>query len=154
MERRDAESNPMKRRVFFRIGDDPSNDRPRSPDFMSVDRMPLNTFRFRFKVKTEGHDDSTGRDFDWWFKALTEAAEEARRNGGPGPTVTVFEDVHDNGIYHQNMWTGMLAKENVDSPRRCNNPGLFQFDLKVATFTRTWTEQESVPWADGDGSTG
>ncbi len=36
-----------------------------------------------------------------------------------------------------------------------NNPGLFQFDLKVATFTRTWTKQESVPWAEGsDGSTG
>ena len=122
---------------------------------MSVDQMPLNTFRFRFNVKYEGHDDSTGMNFDWWLKGLTEAAEEARRNGGPGPTVIVLEEVHDNGIYHQNRWAGMLAKEQVNSPgRRNNNPELFQFDLKVATFTRTWTKQESVPWAEGvDGST-
>ena len=89
-----------------------------------------------------GHDDSTGMDFDWWFQGLKEAADDAKAKDTT-QEVTVVERIYDNGVYYQNSWTGFLATESNYSPRRCGG-SLFQFDLKVASFTRTRVKKESM----------
>ena len=118
---------------------------------MTVEQRPASTFRFLFVLNKDGHDDSTGRDFDRWLDDLTIMATEAREQGGAAPEISVFERIYENGIYYQNRWTGLLGKDANDSPGRMD-AGLFQFDLKAASFSRTWTKEEDMPpsgrWAD------
>ena len=124
----------------------------REPDYMTVEQRPASIFRFRFRLNEDSHDDSTGRHFDWWLEDLTTMATEAREQGGAAPEISVFERVYENGIYYQNMWTGFLGKDANDSPRRAEND-LFQFELKAASFSRTWTTEEAMQRLD-DGLTG
>ena len=122
--------------------------------FLSVDSMPLNTYTFRIELIKDGHDDSSGRDFDWWFDRLQKAAEQFREEGGPPPVVKFTERSYVNGIYHDTTWKGLLGNDGTSSsPRICTaNGDLFEFDLKVATVTRTTTVEEHLPdevrWAD------
>ena len=140
-------SSSYKRIVHVVIGDDllSTIKGSRDPDFMSVDQVPTSTFRFRFKIEKQGHDDSTGSDFDWWFRKLIEASEAARESG-QSQVVSVVEDVYNTGTYYQNKWSGMLATGVNDSPcRHRDNEILFQFELKVASFTRTFIREEHMP---------
>ena len=147
----------MERRVDIVIGQAPLDviEGSRDPGFMSVDQMPVSTFRFRFRLEKQGHDDSTGQDFDWWFQGLVEAATAANMKGKGGPSVTVMERIYDDGVYYQNQWEGLLGKDAENAPRHGRNRNVFQFDLKVATFTKTRTREEDLPplgrWASGNG---
>ena len=131
------------REVYICLGDDSILSAirgSRDPGFMSVDQKPTSTFRFRFRMEKGGHDDSTGMDFDWWFRGLKDAAEDAKANDTT-QKATVVERIYKNGVYYQHSWSGFLATENNYSPRRCGD-GLFQFDLKVASFTRATVKKE------------
>ena len=149
------DSSNKRRRVFVDIchGTDllSSLRGSRDVDYMTVEQRPASTFRFRFRLNEDSHDDSTGRNFDLWLEDLRTMATEAREQGGAAPEMSVFERVYENRIYYQNMWTGFLGKDAPDSPRRAGN-GLLQFELKAASFSRTWTAEESLPveerWAD------
>ena len=61
----------------------------------------------------------------------------------------MIEDIYEDGAYRQSRWEGILESPQV-SP---NNTGLFQFDLRNATLTRTHTKREGIPeefrWAEG-----
>ena len=74
----------MKRRVNLYIDDPliPVKEPRIDPRFMSVDHLPGDRFRFRFELDKKGHDDSTGRDFDWWFEALTGSSEKGGKRQG------------------------------------------------------------------------
>ena len=107
----------------------------------------------KIELVHDGHDDSSGRDFDWWFDRLQKAAEKFREKGGPPPVVEFSEHTYVNGIYHDTTWNGLLGKDGDSSPRfNRTNPDLFEFDLKVATVTRTSTTEDQIPpgfrWAE------
>ena len=60
-----------RRRATLVVGAaDPAELVHRELHFLSVDSKPLNTYTFRLDLLKEGHDDSSGRDFDWWFERL------------------------------------------------------------------------------------
>ena len=149
------DSSNKPRRVFVAIvhGDDilaPIKG-SREPDYMTVGQLPASSFRFRFRLNEDRHDDSKGRNFDWWHEELTTMATKAREQGGVGPELSVVERVYENGIYHEKMWTGLLGKDAHDSPR-CIGDRLLQFDLNAALFRHTWVTEEGMPtagrWAD------
>ena len=140
-----------RRRATLVVGAaDPAELVHRELHFLSVDSKPLNTYTFRLDLLKEGHDDSSGRDFDWWFERLQEAADQYKEKGGPPPEVEFIEHSCVDGIYHQTAWKGLLGKDG-DSSRRIHrtNPNLFEFDLKVATVTRTWTRHHLPDWLRG-----
>ena len=60
--------------------------------------------------------------------------------------MSVVERIYENGVYHQNVWTGFLGKDANDYPCRTQD-GTFQyeFELKAVSFRHTWRTEESVP---------
>ena len=95
---------------------------------LSVASKPLNTYTFRLELLREGHDDSTGDDFDWWFIRLQEAAEHCREVGGAAPVVEFTEICDVNGVSHLTTWNGFLGKDGDWTPRICrSNSDLFEF---------------------------
>ena len=118
----------------------------REPDYMTVGQLPASSFRFRFRLNEDGHDD--------WLEELTTMATKAKKQGGAGPELSVVERVYENGIYHEKMWTGLLGKDANASPRRIADR-LLQFDLEAASFRHTWVTEEGMPtagrWAERRG---
>ena len=96
--------NNKRRRVFVDIchGTDllSSLRGSRDVDYMTVEQRPASTFRFRFRLNEDSHDDSTGRNFDLWLEDLRTMATEAREQGGAAPEMSVFERVYENRIYY------------------------------------------------------
>ena len=119
--------------------------------YLSVDSKPVNTYTFRLHLRKEGHDDSSGKDFDWWFERLREAADQCKEQGGPAPEVEFTEHSCVDGIYYQTAWNGLLGKDGDSSPRiHRTNSALFEFDLQVATVTRSWTRDHLPHWLSGE----
>ena len=120
-----------------RTGDALDPHRKRCLDFMSVDNKPDGSCTFRFRLQKNGKDESTGREFDWWFERLQRAWEDgALAESGQSPTVRVCCGSVENHPYHQTEYKGYLA----GLPRlHESNRSLFEFDLRDVRMTGTST---------------
>ena len=120
-----------------RIGDPLDSHRERRLDFMSVDNRPDGSCTFRFRLQKSGKDESTGREFDWWFERLQEACENgALAESGQGPTVLICCNSVDSRPFHQTKYEGYLS----GLPRlHKDNRSLFEFDLRDVKMTATST---------------
>ena len=119
------------------IGDPLDPHRERRLDFMSVDNKPDGSCTFRFRLQKNGKDESTEREFDWWFERLQEACENrAVAESGQRSTVLIYCSSMESRPYHQTRYEGHLA----GLPRLLeDNRSLFEFDLRDVKMTATST---------------
>ena len=109
----------------------------REPRFLSIDQNPGGSYTFRLELQEDGHDDSSNRNFDWWFEWLTKAAAAKQTEAR---NVTIQENWDDDQAFYQISYVGRLSTDSAAAPRLCRvNSSLFEFDLEAVEVTRTWT---------------
>lgn len=95
--------------------------------------QPYATWSFRFQLMKDGRDDLKGRNFDWWFEKLKEAAEH-----GATRVVIQVQDRHE-GERRSTTYSGHLISGEDKGPRvHPDNHYLFEFHLDRVRVDRTW----------------
>ncbi len=121
--------------VVLDIGKSDPGDphRTRTPNFIAVEWAWLTmAYTIRLPLQLDGVNDMEGRQFDFWFERLKEAADS-----GKGTRVTVYLDyaATSPGLsVAQKSYTGILCTTGNMKPRLCpGNSSLFEFDLCEVT---------------------
>ena len=116
-------------------GDPLDPHRERRPGFKSVDHRPDGSCTFRLELQEEGKDESTGREFDWWFERLQNAFDKyASVSPDSAPEIVVYDVCQDKSMRYQIRHAGRLSGR----PRRHpTNSSLFEFNLQNVVVTET-----------------
>ena len=106
--------------------------RERTPNFICVEwSWRTMAYTIRLPLQLDGVNDMEGRNFDFWFERLKEAAAS-----GKDARVTVFANWSRSpgiglpNVRTQKSYTGILCKTGDMAPRLTSgNSSLFEFDL-------------------------